>query len=221
MWDARAAYGERGLRRAIFCAILEAIMFRTCEVRWFFPTAPPKRSVFVGGSAVSAPARTDWYATPANPKCGIKVRERRLEPKLLVQDSGIQTIGRAKARVQHWVKWSLDFPRRDFPADETLAATDWIAVEKRRFLRSFRCDRHHVTEVDGQQAAHCQLEWTELKVAGTRWWTIGLEAYAGRRLEEVLLSVTRHVVEDVPDATFLTEENSYSYPAWLCECVAI
>jgi hypothetical protein len=191
-------------------------VFRTCEIRWFFPTAAPRRSLFVGGSAVAAPPRTDWYAMPANPKCGIKVREGRLEPKLLVNDRGVQVIGAAQGRVQQWVKWSLDFPRRDFPADETLAAADWVAVEKRRFLRSFRCDRHHVTEVDWQQGAHCQLEWTELKFAGTRWWTIGLEAYAGRRLEEVLLSVARHLLQDHAGANALTAENSHSYPAWLC-----
>ena len=50
-------------------------MFRTCEIRWFFPTAPPDRLLDWSEAADASPTRVDWYATPSNPRCGIKIRE--------------------------------------------------------------------------------------------------------------------------------------------------
>jgi len=189
-------------------------MLRTCEIRWFFQTAPFDRSLLVRETAEAAP-RTDWYAPPADPRCGVKAREGQLETKLLVQDDGVRVMGLATGRMQTWSKWSLAFPPNEFPAAELLAATGWVPVNKRRFLRSFRYHSGDVAEVDPQEDADCQFEWTELAVRGAPYWTIGLEAFRGPGLGQVLLCVAARVLQDLPGGTCLAEENSASYPAWL------
>jgi hypothetical protein len=196
-------------------------MFRTCEIRWFFPTAPFERLLVLGGTAVSSPIRTDWYASPSNTRCGIKFREGRLEPKLLLKDNGVRAIGSAEGRMQYWAKWSLDFPNSDFPPDDMLAATNWIPVEKRRFLRSFKCEGGQVVEPKSQDVAQCHFEWTELRIGNTPWWTIGFEAFGRENLEHVLLSVVRHVFQGLGRASSFQEENSYSYPEWLCSLTSV
>jgi len=192
-------------------------MLRTCEVRWFFSAVPFERSLIMPEAVAWLPPRTDWYAAPVNPKCGVKVREAALEPKLLLQDDGPRTVGLASGRLQHWAKWSLAFPAGDSPSADLLSATDWIPVEKRRCLRFFRCKNGRMAEVDSADGAHCQLEWTEATIADTKCWTIGLESSAGGDLKQVLLSVAERVLRDVPSEAPLGVEHSYSYPAWLAK----
>ena len=79
---------------------------RSLETRWFFETCPSSSEQFLGG--VHEPTvRIDWYAFPCDRGCGIKLREGRLETKLLVEDFGSQRFDFVDGNVESWHKWSV------------------------------------------------------------------------------------------------------------------
>ena len=50
-------------------------MLRTFEIRWFFDAPPLDQETHFPAEHTELQERTDWYALPVNPCCGIKVRE--------------------------------------------------------------------------------------------------------------------------------------------------
>ena len=64
-------------------------MLRTCEIRWFFDQ-PPVDLERIISPETEVQERTDWYLMPANPECGIKLREGNLEMKLRCASYGLR-----------------------------------------------------------------------------------------------------------------------------------
>lgn len=192
-------------------------MLRTWEVRWFFRVEVPLGAGLGLGGLDRSDWRRDWYATPVNPACGIKLREGQLQPKLLERDRGLQSLGPVRGRVQQWAKWSLAMPESDAPDESLLAGTGWLAVDKRRVLRYYRCDPDGITAVDDIEEADCQVEWTQVRLAGETWWTLGFEAFPGAYGEAVLRRVAESVLSDSHGSGQLNESRCQAYPAWLVE----
>lgn len=150
-------------------------MWHTFEMRWFFAEPPLDIAQHFDASA-AAPHRTDWYAVPCDPRCGIKLREGRLETKLRVGTHGVRTFREISGHLESWQKWALAFGPGDCPAEQTLAKSGWLAVQKRRFLRHFEVTPGRVIETEQRPTNGCEFELTELKVQQQRWWTVAFEA---------------------------------------------
>jgi len=200
-------------------------MNRTCEMRWFFRVPPVDVGSFF--SADGAPdTRTDWYAFPCDERCGIKIREGRLETKLLLQDAGTSTVAGATGRIQQWEKWSAELPPDDAPGEDRLAAAGWVRVEKTRRLRMFSVDGGVVQEVPNwrQQppATGGQFECTQVRSDGHSWWTVGFEAFGAdapmpeAQFRENLQRIVEHVFSGRRAiAAALQPSDSFAYPRWL------
>src|SRR5690606_38495082 len=84
-----------------------------------------------------AEQRTDWYSMPCNPRCGVKLREGKLEIKLQTASLGERQHGPLAGRVEAWRKWSLNLPPEKGPSPAELSAVDWLDVQKRRRLERY------------------------------------------------------------------------------------
>ena len=188
----------------------------TLEVRWFFPQVGLARPAAFEQVA-PAPARVDWYA-PANAASGVKLREGNLEVKLLLAEHGIGTFagGRCRGAVQSWNKWIYRNEVQTPPTAEALQQAGWIAVEKQRWLIKFENRGGSMVPVDAYETSGCQVEWTEVQVAGTPWLTVGLEA-AGEAstLNASLERSAQLILPSLSEQLPLDEAHSLSYPQWL------
>jgi hypothetical protein len=192
-------------------------MIPTVEVRWFFRHQPFAPSVFFNPELSSGP-RTDWYAFPCDVRTGIKIREGRLEAKLLVNSIGVRDFSHATGIVEHWQKWSASLPSDKLPSETLLQSVGWVGVTKNRYVRRFSVDGPSVEEYlgDGYPASGGQFELTQLNARQQEWWTVGFESYGSENELETNLSLLVNRLfrgELLPAALELG--NSFGYPEWL------
>lgn len=193
----------------------------TLEVRWFFPQAglDPSRAVRPAdfNGVAPAPVRVDWYA-PANMASGVKLRDGNLEVKLLLEDRGVWPLadGRCRGAVQLWNKWIYRNEAQAPPSSEVFHQAGWIPVEKRRRLIKFENRGGSMCPIDTYPINGCQVEWTEVLLAGTPWLTICLEAVGdASTLSDSLRQTAQLVLPELCDHLPLDEAHSRSYPQWL------
>jgi hypothetical protein len=192
------------------------MMWPSLEIKWFFADKPcDVTQVFE--SLPCPEERTDWYAFPCHEHCGVKMREGKLEVKLLLEDCGDYGCGFIQGRLQRWGKWSVPWDADDAPPEPLLKTTGWVAVNKVRYQQAFMVTDDGICKADDDRpGSRCQLEWTALTVKDQHWWSIGVEAWeadknlasrALRVIEEHLLKVSFAVLPEYP--------NSFGYAKWL------
>lgn len=193
-------------------------MLHTYELRWFFSECPLKLSNHLENES-ELQSRTDWYALPCSPNCGIKLREGKLETKIRCHAGSVQQSGNLTGRLESYKKWSLQFPSEDRPTFEDLGLAGWVEVGKERNLLRFR--------VDDQQDIHhsptrpengCEFELTRLTVPRGIFWTVGLEAMGNvDQLESNLLTVMRFAEQAGGRQQPFNLQNSMGYAEWLSQ----
>jgi len=190
-------------------------MIQSSEVRWFFHYEPFAPSLFFEADR-SQEGRIDWYAYPCDERSGVKIREHRLEAKLLINSLGRHDFSDATGNIEHWQKWSVELPEDDFPSDAQLRFAGWVSVAKLRYLRIFANDGSSIYEVDDYPDNGGQFEWTKLTALGQKWWTIGFESFGPEtELDRNLSALVNHAFEDKLIPAALETSNSFGYPKWL------
>lgn len=189
-------------------------MITTVEVRWFFEgVSPDPPTIF--GEVLPPTTRTDWYVR-SGPRCGIKLREGNVDVKVLDREVGELELDRIQGGIEEWRKWTYMGDPSDEAIFPFLTRDDWIAVSKARRLIAFGVEDGLVTRADSVERADCQAEWTNLRLEGSDWLTIGLEAYGnGKPLEVIVESVARFILPRLSETVALRRESSMSYPEWL------
>jgi hypothetical protein len=184
-------------------------------MRWFFPSLPldVDRHFPVPGMLSS---RTDWYALPSDPRCGIKLREGRMEIKLRLSSMGTRTLGTLCGELESWHKWGLEFAPGEFPTEQNLQLSGWLAVRKQRYLQHFSVAGAEVREINTRPDNGCEFELTQLDINGESWWTVGFEAVGqANQLETNLAHVARTVLQRGGFLQRFAPENSLGYARWL------
>ncbi|MCB0560692.1 MAG: hypothetical protein H6573_29480 [Lewinellaceae bacterium] len=214
-------------------------MYPSCEVRWFFSTAPEQlaawfasKNMFFDG--LSTPKRVDHYLLVANGKnIGIKLREGNIEAKQLIKVPGewhfpeLNTSG----QIEHWIKWSFQLDEADVLSRQIIheGQDKWIAVEKERlgYIYHFQENGANSQVPMGEWVAEgCQVELTRIEIRGKTYQTFGLEAFSDsgqmernlkRGAETVfpLLGQWCAKTENSPDGLGFSKACSMSYPAFL------
>jgi hypothetical protein len=193
-------------------------MISTVEVRWFLEGVSLDPPILFGDGRPPS-TRTDWYAR-TGPQCGIKLREGNVDVKILDLEVGDLELDGIQGGIQRWRKWTYTGDPSDDAVVPFLGGDDWIAVGKARRLTAFRVRSGMVTQTDSVEGADCHAEWTNLRLEGSNWLTIGLEAYgAGKPLTDIVESVARFILPRLSDGLALRRENSMSYPEWLVRSV--
>jgi hypothetical protein len=170
------------------------------EMRWFGRGEGPPAEAVVPPSALIED-RLDRYA-PTGASCGVKLREGRLEVKVLLATEPAIAVGPVGGTPEVWRKWC--FPAEAERLDAT-ARIGWTPVRKHRWLH-----RRRSGEVE------IQLEWARVTACGRRWWTVGLELVGGGAEQR---SAEMHASCDELARSGWSRNLSptacASYPAWL------
>lgn len=193
----------------------------TAETRWFgLGEAPPEVLAWwetCDGPADQQPERRDHYLLSIEGDgLSVKVRQAGLEVKQRQHVYGaVQLSGFIAGLVEGWVKWR--FPLQDTESPDLtkgIDGTGWLEVNKARQLRRYRIDAQQVVQVFTDTPSGCEVEFTEIQVAGDSWWTVAFEAFGqGARNHDHLLTVARHLFNET--APPLNAAKSYGYPHWL------
>jgi hypothetical protein len=200
-------------------------MFPTLEVRWFYRGAvPPEVDAWFQrgpGKVERHPSREDHYLRITDTDAlGIKLREGRVEVKQRAHEHGtLRFHERVSGAVEHWRKWSFQLAAaRSALSSIAVPPTPWIAVRKRRLLRTYRLttDKCVVPVSTPQNIGQaCELELTSVRVVGQDWWTLAFEAFGDESaLKEQLVLVARHVFA-VDEAPSFHAPESCGYADWL------
>ena len=100
----------------------------TVEMRWFARGVPFEMpEMFSAISDVSI--CHDFYAC-LHPKCGLKLRDKKIEMKLLHSNIGVCGDGEKVGKAQKWQKWTF-FTESNCPTKQQLLPCDWLAVKKK------------------------------------------------------------------------------------------
>lgn len=214
-------------------------MFRSGEIRWFFPGSLPAGPVYdlvSGKQSEEQPERVDRYLVlPGCTTTGVKFREGRFEIK--AQTSAPEPVdygNKVGGRRGTWVKWSCAcgdlFDHCAAPQDDDA----WAFVRKRRTVRLVSLEGKSPvdTAVGGPSLrAGCLVERTAIEAvicdgtggvpAGPDWerartfHSVAFEAFGeeGQLLGNLDRAV-RYVVDAQPGLR-LSATDSKSYPEWL------
>jgi hypothetical protein len=192
-------------------------MFETVEMRWFFDRVPLDVSTHFQDQ-LELQERIDWYSMPCNPRCGIKLREGKLEAKLQTMSLGRRDLSPLSGNLESWRKWSLDFPATDAPTASELSAVNWLPVHKRRHLKRFEVHGPRTGLVETRPVSGCEFEMTELTVGARSYWTVGFEAVGPPELlEHNLRRAAEHVIRLGGLILPFTCSNSLGYAEWLAQ----
>ncbi|MDI9635389.1 hypothetical protein QQ054_15410 [Oscillatoria amoena NRMC-F 0135] len=190
-------------------------MLTSVEVRWFLAGSVPEKieAWFLAetqiGQLSPKEQRQDIYLDLSNREdLGIKLRQNNLEVKWRETQFGSriwENLGEGYS--ERWMKWSC--PDKIVPefAQQAIASSRWIAIDKIRY------QRHH------QQAeGKCALELSQLQLKQQTWWSFAAEATGDRSSLETLLDRTLKQLcqRDRPCPQFELAA-SYSYPHFLSE----
>ncbi len=192
-------------------------MLSTVEMRWFFTECPLDRDVHLG-THTERQERSDWYAMPCHPRCGIKLREGKLETKLFDSDLGMRTIGSASGKLEAWKKWSLQYAGEAGPTAAELEKVGWLEVAKIRFLQRFEVDGVSLHATSTRPTNGCEFELTQLAVLERTFWTVGFEAVGSaesieHNLQQAVASLLGRGGLQQP----FTSDRSFGYAQWLAE----
>ena len=189
-------------------------MDSSVEVRWFLQIPQPERPI-IFPRGVKTSIRTDWYAC-SHSGCGMKIRDGKLEMKLLHQNLGFQNIGTRSGKFEEWKKWTFDVNSKVAPSKENLLSTGWVAITKKRSLLVYSVNENAFERVSSWTPNGCQLEWTELTIDTQKWLTIGLDAF-GSEIEpkSTLKKAAQILIPKLPDYLQLDGTTSCSYPEWI------
>jgi hypothetical protein len=201
-------------------------MLLSAEVRWFWRGSCPqpvhdwffKSGLSPGGGLW----RIDRYAPQrGEPEISLKRRGNKpeFEVKGLVTTRGISELEPLAPHIEIWCKWSCTIPG--------FKLTDEVVVTKTRWLRKFDTSKYVRSEIPldandqpkvgySLPAQGCNVEWTEVRMAGLAgvWWTLGFEAFGD--LDSVPTNLTLTVLPEKAVLERIVASGAFlSYPAWL------
>lgn len=192
-------------------------MHITAEIRWFWPIETPAEikkwldsTDFPEGETE---VRTDYYLMSGSPAGGIKLRSKRLETKLLIEElapvSPMENLGKAGK----WSKWSA--PETMTLADHTAGDENWLPVQKDRRIATYITGEKRWAKQGETPGEGCEVEIGQVSVVGKKCGTLCLECFSdkGREAEVLNQSLNMLITEEV--ITILSEIEALSYPEWL------
>ncbi|MGB3182016.1 MAG: hypothetical protein WBB45_11535 [Cyclobacteriaceae bacterium] len=191
-------------------------MHTTAEIRWFWEgECPGDLHAWLEGTgypATEPEARTDSYLLTGSETGSVKLREGKLEAKLLLSSiilpAHLAGLGCAAA----WNKWSG--PEIAQTDGITHIDEQWLQVMKKRRVATYLPGRMAYGKPNPGEPV-CEVETGIVSLNGLRFTSLCMECHAPLQHEADVLteSLNQLVSNKIPP--FLTEFHSFSYPAWL------
>ncbi|QNF35534.1 hypothetical protein HUW51_23540 [Adhaeribacter swui] len=218
------------------CHYQTVFMVYSAEIRWFFNNLTEvnalekwfnSRNLFFAGNW----DRADIYLwQPGLEKLGIKIREGKVEVKVLLADKGEWPLAAENSGLANdWVKYSFGLQESDeenkkllqqFSSATLKTENDlWVRVDKERLLQKYAINlaEKHIQPIapDAWPEEGCGVELTKVKINEQTYYTFGLEAFSKSHQESGNLRfVLNMLLPEIPGQN-LKAQQSYSYPSFL------
>lgn len=211
------------------------LMIQSCEVRWFFDSAPEAVLIWFERrgqhfSKEEQAGRCDFYLVSGAVRndLGIKLREGNLEIKERTTEFGAHTFSAsAEGRVEAWRKWSFKLAHtREGGTDEVLHITRqdvhnsaWVPVGKDRLQVILEIAEEGRVLLSRAPAFSleegCGVELTKIRLPDRVCYSFALEAFsrAGHEYQNLKQAVDTMTAE-IPDLELSLSE-SMGYPEFL------
>jgi hypothetical protein len=187
------------------------MLLHSAEVRWFFPGIL-QDAVLGAFQGRNEATRCDRYLRlPGVDTVGVKLRQGRFEVK--ARRGPVEAVtftDEVSGCADCWAKWACAADKLDQLTSLLVEEpSDWTDIEKTRWTR-----------VSGDPTGGCQVELTRIVVAGSHWWTLGLEAVGPMdavraRLRDGATAFFEREYGRLELDAALCAATSASYPVWL------
>ncbi|RDC63834.1 hypothetical protein [Adhaeribacter pallidiroseus] len=210
-------------------------MVYSAEIRWFFKNRTETESIEHWFNAhqqffTDKWDRADIYLwQPGLSKIGVKIREGKVEVKILLAERGVVPLMNANSGLANdWVKYSFGLLESDAEnlnllqqfSEQPLNSNEqlWVRVDKERLLIKMGINPDNSLK---QVAANswpeegCGVELTRIRVHRQIFYTFGLEAFSKTQQEHRNLELTLQHTLPALAVNNLHHQQSNSYPGFL------
>lgn len=195
-------------------------MFKSREIRWFYPTelkSVEKWFMDNGYTFENADPRTDYYLPLKNQDdIGIKLREGNVEIKQRIARTKKENISElANGYFENYIKWSFSSAEKDPLFQEIIEGEkfNWLWVRKERIGYKLKENQNGSiirVKLDEFPEFGCQVEYTRIKIKEELWYTLCLEWFGEKEIE-IDLSILDEMLGDQE----LKASNSMGYAEFL------
>lgn len=159
--------------------------YNSSEMRWFstkkeaiynlYKALPSEGNI----DGIHQDKRTDYYLKTSLISTSVKIREGRHEIKIM---SGVDKI-KPFGIIEHWAKWSTSEVDNILNTICEEYRKDWISIKKNRYLKKFAINESNgkVEYSTGFPDDGCGIEYTELIINKSKFYTFGLESFGTHR----------------------------------------
>ncbi|MDQ3290568.1 MAG: hypothetical protein M3Q05_04690 [Bacteroidota bacterium] len=211
-------------------------MVYSAEIRWFFKSLTEVSVIENWFKAQQKYFSEQWDRTdiylwqPDLEKHSVKIREGKVEVKVLSKDRGVVIIDPANSGISNnWVKYSFELKETDTENNALLKQfsqpTDkpdksiWVRVDKERLLVKYALhapnDSLSLIPENEWPDEGCGVELTRIKINQQEYYTFGLEAFSKTQCEEMNLEkVLSQLIPEI-NINGLHYLQSHSYPSFL------
>jgi hypothetical protein len=210
-------------------------MSYSTEMRWFFKDENQTKKItdwFAKNNLVFKNVwdRADYYLLHQPETNGIKLREGKVEIKVLQQDVGKQTLqNKNKGIANSWHKYAFKISDDNNDLMEIVNAfkglrtiglnRDWIKIEKERLILKYSIENNTITKVADVNTKidnGCNIEFTKIMCnAKDMYYTVCFESFgSNENLNDLLLQLANKICAEIGEAVFVNND-SHSYPAFI------
>lgn len=191
-------------------------MYKTKEIRWFFKNdRKPVRNWFEDLKFDVLEKRNDFYLNLKKDDVGVKIREGKVEVKHRIGSRARGCLNpKAWGNFEEYIKWSFPVNDDDALYCETLSdgLENWTLIEKHRMAAQLSTTNNGLMLYPSSQKlkSGCQVEYSEIRLKGERWYTFGMEWFGENQQE-----LQPDSISDILGNTELRSRQSMGYAAFL------
>ena len=190
-------------------------MYKTKEIRWFFPQENRHIQKWFNNLGVDVTEkREDFYLNLETVDVGVKLRQGKTEIKHRIgQRANDKLNPNAWGSFETWIKWSFDtFDDKLYSEISNDNFPMWIPISKERYAIQ-------VIESEGNLQIHplsksfdygCQIEYAKIHLNDKQCYTFGMEWFG-----DTCLKIEPIFVDEILGDTKFTINQSYGYPQFL------
>lgn len=190
-------------------------MYRTKEIRWFFPQENIHIQKWFNALGLDTKdERIDFYLNLETVDVGVKLREGKTEIKHRVgQRANDKLTPNAWGSFENWIKWSFDIG--DDSLHSQISADkypQWIPIHKERYAIQM-IEENGLIQTRPLSSSFdygCQIEYAKILLQEKQWYTFGLEWFG-----DVCLKIKPALIDEIIGDTKFTINQSQAYPEFL------
>jgi hypothetical protein len=190
-------------------------MFKSKEIRWFTESRDPGILDWFRLRARTfekTRSRVDYYLPLQKNDISVKLREGNIEVKHRVGDgTPTRLTDRVEGVFENWIKWSFKVDKVDRLKTDIIhfGKYEWLKMTKKRMgikVATGNPNPGDLYDIAEFVDFGCQIEYTEVELLGSRYYSFGLEWFG-----EKFIELEHEFLEELLGKSILSPEQSKGY----------